>query len=76
MLLGDKKERLVLSIVCDSVCPLKKSSSFDFEVPYMDSHGKKPTHIFVLAELPTFLELCPFLKTRMKFCMQDIAKSI
>ena len=46
---------------------------FDIWIP----HGKiVNTRFFFLSELSPFLELCPFEKIRMKFCKQDISKSI
>ena len=40
-------------------------------------HGKiADLYFFFLSELSPFLELCPFVKIRMKSCQQDISKSI
>ena len=43
---------------------------------YMDSSSKNNWHVFFKSALSPFVELCPFQRVILKFCNQDISKTI
>ena len=59
-----------------SLRPLQNLLRYSFEISYMDYSSKLLTHIFFKSGLSPFVELCPFERVIMKFCNQDISKTI
>ena len=60
-----------------SVRPLQNLLRYSFEISYMDSSSKKIIDMyFFKSGLSPFVEVCPFYRVIMKFCNQDISKTI
>ena len=55
---------------------LMNPACWGFEISYMDSSCKNSWPTFFFFSCPSYLELWPFEKIRMKSCRQDISESI